>query len=61
MSAHVEPQKRAMLVDVIKGVFVPGLQRLRQTVIGKDDVPFGIRQVGVGFAALKRGSVMSGS
>ena len=42
-----------MLGDVVEGMFVAGLQRLRQAVIREDDVPFGIGQVGVRFSALK--------
>ena len=42
-------------VEVVEGMLVAGFQRLRQAVIREDDVPFGIGQVGVGFAALKGG------
>ena len=42
-------------VDVVEGMLVAGLQRLRQAVIREDDVPFGIGQVGVRFAALEGG------
>ena len=40
--------------EVVERMLVAGLQRFREAVVGVDDVPLGIGEVGVGFTALER-------